>query len=445
MGTVPIATNESENQVNAMLREMMGSNTLRPPRLGAILLATAMAGAFLGCGSSPDSAAVAVTDSAGTRIVTHASLDDEAFPVIDLLPRVDTIGAAEGAEEYLFRLLLSAKLVPQGIVTADLFNSELRHFDRSGRFVSSVGGRGEGPGEWQALTWMKAHGDSLFFAWDQRAKRLTTVLLTEAGLRFRSTVPVPLEPGYSPAGLFSPARLAVDNGNMVPMASGAGLQRFHMVVSVMNLDAGLDAERRWDVATVESAPRYVSEDQRLVPLPFRTGPRFFFGTEALWLKDGVNGEFRILRMDGALELVVRLPPGRPVTDGDIADFRERNLRNVPAAEAPAMRARLEGVPHPPFVPPLRSMAVDKAAGIVWVRGFPSGDDPEPWRLFDSLGCGLGRVTLPGGPPVLDVAGQRIAVRDEDEMDTERILIYHLAESPPERAGSGTSACGGGEA
>ncbi|MDE2984777.1 MAG: hypothetical protein OXU69_08725 [Gemmatimonadota bacterium] len=422
-------------------RQLAGRHTARSPRpLGAILPALAVTSGFLGCDSPPDAPAVTVSDSAGTRIVTYASLDDEAFPVIDLEARVDTIGTVEGADEYLFRLLFSAELVPPGIVTADLFNSELRLFDRSERFVSGVGGRGEGPGEFQTLTWMRGHGDSLFHAWDQWGNRLNTVRLTEAGLRHESSVQGSWEPGYNPVGVFSPGRVALDNAHTVPIPTSAGLQRFELVVSVMDLDADPSSKPLRHVAAVESALRYVSEDQRLVPVPFQSIPRYFFADGMMWLKDGVNGEFRRVRMDGSLELVVRLPPGRQVTDRDVAAFRERNLRNVPDEEMPAARRRLDEVPSPSFFPSLGLMEVDDASGLVWLTPYPSGDEPVPWYVFDSLGCPVGRVNLPGDDTVLDIAGRRIAVRNQDEMDVERVLIHHLAESPSDRAGSGTSDC-----
>ena len=86
------------------------------------------------------------------------------------------------------------------------------------------------------------------------------------------------------------------------------------------------------------------------------------------------------------------------------------------------------------------MAVDDGSGIAWVTGFSSAEELAPWYLFDSLGCPVGRVTVPRGNRLLDIAGRRIAVRDLDEMDVERILIHHLAESLSDRIGSGTSAC-----
>ncbi len=412
----------------------------RDQRPRAFLLASAIAIGCVGCDTPADTAMITVSDSAGTRIVTYALLEDEAFPVIDFAPGVDTIGAADGAEEYFFRWIVSAELVPAGIVTADLQDYELRYFDGNGRFVSSIGGEGEGPGEFEVLDWMQSLGDSLFFIWDRLINRLTRARLTEAGLSHESSVPGPWSPSISPIGVFSPVRIAVDNARMIPVGNRGSLSKpFQVVASVVNLDEGPSAERLPGLATVVAEPHYVSREGMFAPLLFPTGHDFLFGNGLLWVQDGMNGEFRRVHADGTLELVVRLPPERPVTDRDIAEFREANLRRAAGSEA-RMRRALDEVPYPSFVPPLRAMAVDDEAGIVWVTGFATTEEPAPWYLFDPLGCPVGRVTVPRGNRLLDIEGGRIAVRDVDEMEIERILIHNLPELPSGRVGSATSPC-----
>lgn len=404
----------------------------RDHRPGALFLASAIAIGCVGCDTPADTALVTVSDSAGTRIVTYASLEDDAFPAIDFEPGVDTIGAADGAEEYFFRWIVSAELVPAGIVTADLQDYELRYFDGNGRFVSSIGGEGEGPGEFEYLDWMQSLGDSLFFIWDGRINRLTSARLTEAGLSHESSVPGPWSPAISPIGVFSPVRIAVDNARMIPVGDRGSLsQPFQVVASVVNLDEDPSAERLLGLATVVAEPHYVTREGMFAPLLFPTGHDFFFGDGVLWVQDGMNGEFRRVRAEGVLDLVVKLPPERPVTDTDIAEFREVNLRHSAGSEA-MMRRALDEVPYPSFVPSVRAMAVDDETGIVWVTGFSTADEPAPWYLFDPLGCPVGRVTVPRGNRLLDIEGGRIAVRDVDEMEIERILIHHLPELPSDR-------------
>ena len=384
---------------------------------------------------------VIVSDSAGTRIVTYTSLEDEAFPVIEFEPRVDTIGAMDGPEEYFFRRIVSAELVPRGIVTADLLDKELRYFDSNGRFVSSIGGEGEGPGEFEYLDWMQSLGDSLFFVWDGMVNRLTRARLTEAGLSHESSVPGPWSPENSPIGVFSPVRIAVDNARRIPVGDlGSLSDPFQVVASVLNPDADPSAERLREIATVVAEPHYVSRDGMFAPLLFPTGHDFFFGDGVLWVQDGMNSEFRRVRAEGTRELVVRLPPERPVTDRDITEFREANLRGRSGGSEAMVRRALDEVPYPAFVPSLRAMAVDEEAGTVWVTGFSTAEEPAPWYLFDSLGCPVGRVTVPDGNPLLDIEGRRIAVRDRDELDVERILIHHLPELSSDRLETATSAC-----
>ncbi|MDE2677274.1 MAG: hypothetical protein OXI76_05130 [Gemmatimonadota bacterium] len=409
-------------------------------RARALLLASAIAGAALGCEAPADPDLITVSDSAGTRIVTYASLDDEAFPAIEFEPGVDTIGAVDGPDEYFFRWIVSAELAPDGIVTADHQDYELKHFDRNGRFVSRIGGEGEGPGEFEALDWVQSLGDSLFFVWDGRNNRLTRARLTEAGLSHESSVPGPWSPAISPIGVFAPVRIAVDNARMIPVGDRGSLSDpFQVIASVVNLDEDPSAERLLEIAAVVAEPHFVSRDGMFAPLLFPTGHDFFFGDGVLWVQDGMKSEFRRVRVEGMLELVVRLPPERPVADQDINEFREANLRRAAGSEA-MMRRALDEVPYPSVVPSLREMAVDEEAGIVWVTGFTTGEEPAPWYLFDSLGCPIGRVTVPGGNPPLDIAGRRIVVRDRDELDVERILIHRLAELPSDRAGRAATAC-----
>ena len=406
----------------------------------ARLLASTIVIAAVGCDTPADPDMITVSDSAGTRIVTYASLDPEAFPLIGFEPAVDTIGALDGPEEYFFRYIVSAELVPAGIVTADHQDYELKYFDGNGRFVSSIGGEGEGPGEFEALDWVQSFGDSLFFIWDGRNNRLTRARLTEAGLSLESSVPGPWSPAISPIGVFSPVRITVDNARMIPVGDlGSLSDPFQVVASVVDRDEDPSAERLLEIATVVAERHYVSREGMFAPLLFPTGHDFFFGDGVVWVQDGMNSEFRRVRAEGALELVVRLPPERPVTDRDINEFREANLQRAAGSEA-MMRRALDEVPYPSLVPSLRAMAVDEEAGIVWVTGFTTTEEPAPWYLFDSLGCPIGRVTVPGGNPPLDIAGRRIVVQDRDELDVERFLIHELAELPSDRVASGTSAC-----
>lgn len=62
------------------------------------------------------------------------------------------IGVAEGASyEQLYQVRAAARLEDGTVAVANGGSAEIRLFDRTGRFIRSIGGRGEGPGEFAFL------------------------------------------------------------------------------------------------------------------------------------------------------------------------------------------------------------------------------------------------------------------------------------------------------
>ena len=88
--------------------------------------------AVLGCGNGPERAGGA---AAADTVVA------------ELLARV---GEVDGVPEYIFGDVSSVAVGPSGIVcVADRLGSTVRAYDLSGRFLGTIGGEGQGPGEFQ--------------------------------------------------------------------------------------------------------------------------------------------------------------------------------------------------------------------------------------------------------------------------------------------------------
>jgi hypothetical protein len=97
------------------------------------------------------------------------------------------IGLMEGPSEFLFQFIRGAILLPDDrIAVADLGSSEVRFFDRSGDFLSLVGGPGDGPGELGRIRGLGLCGaDSLFvFEGDYQ-----TVVFSPSGSYVRAARP----------------------------------------------------------------------------------------------------------------------------------------------------------------------------------------------------------------------------------------------------------------
>jgi hypothetical protein len=83
------------------------------------------------------------------------------------------IGATEGAEEYAFGDVV--ELVPDGTGGVYVFDRQvpaLRHYDREGRFLRTLGRQGGGPGEYSAIVGMAVRRDGRLMAHDAQNRRI---------------------------------------------------------------------------------------------------------------------------------------------------------------------------------------------------------------------------------------------------------------------------------
>lgn len=104
-----------------------------------------------------------VTDSAGIEIVTSDPWTAEARCAIGDGP-VLSIGAREGdAPDIFFQVRHAARLSDGSVAVVDGSSREVRVFSETGAHLVSMGGRGEGPGEFRGpwLLWVLP-GDTLW-------------------------------------------------------------------------------------------------------------------------------------------------------------------------------------------------------------------------------------------------------------------------------------------
>src|SRR5690606_37218699 len=141
---VDVATERAENRRNSSTH-------------GAAVLLPALLAAIAACGAADrtgDRPATTVRDSAGIVIVENAAIpgpDELDWRIADS-PSV-VIGRAEGeADDVLHSVSGAVRLRDGRIVIADGGSSELRFYDPQGRYRSTAGRRGGGPGEFRSLS-----------------------------------------------------------------------------------------------------------------------------------------------------------------------------------------------------------------------------------------------------------------------------------------------------
>jgi len=83
-----------------------------------------------------------------------------------------SIGVVEGEDPFQFHTAASSRLLDDGrLVVVNGGSSEVRFFDKEGRFLESFGGPGEGPGEFRAARQIREMSDGTLRVWDQRLAR----------------------------------------------------------------------------------------------------------------------------------------------------------------------------------------------------------------------------------------------------------------------------------
>lgn len=342
-------------------------NGRRAPLRALMLLAAASA-------CTPDDPAArgpVVRDSAGIRIVeTPADAPHLTWRVPDE-PRVD-IGGTQAAETHsLFQVASAVRLSDGRIVVANRGTSELRYYGAGGDFVLAVGRRGEGPGEFQQLTWaQRLPGDSIV-TYDLRLLRFSVfdvggVFVRSFRLATTDAVAFAHVIGMYADGSFL-AQGFENTGDEVP----SGLQRYEAPLYHFGRDGALLAE----LGMFSGNETYFEAFGAGAGFAFHEAffPRYTYRVAAgdhLYVAANDAYELERYTPDGRLTAVIRRvhEPVAVKTD----HVRRERARRLAAAPSDA-RQRLAGVlntmPIPETFPAYHLVRADEA-GNVWVQAYP---------------------------------------------------------------------------
>ena len=120
----------------------------------------------VGCrdlGESTGESSVTVRDSASIRIIDAppSVLAGLSVRTVSAEPRL-LIGVMEGPDEEMFGYIRDATRLNGGyIAIADAQQSRVLVFDRTGEYIRSIGGPGQGPGEFRSISGLAVEGDTL--------------------------------------------------------------------------------------------------------------------------------------------------------------------------------------------------------------------------------------------------------------------------------------------
>lgn len=395
-----------------------------------------MAVALQGCsfgGDTPSDVAAVRVDSAGIEIVTTSAAAEAAptFAVIDSIPDL-RIGSLQGESAEQFGAIEDViALRDGGLAVLDGQSAEVRFFDSFGQFQGAVGGKGDGPGEFQApVTLAQLPGDTIA-VFDPALKRVT---------RFGPDRATPRVTTLQDAEMFLTDARFLGDGRLVGqshwLAPGGGaspsaepvLVRDTVVLTLFDAEGRVAdtmdiVPGREEIVSIRLSPGAVSVRKR--PAVFARANLFAPGGDRLWSSSNDRFELRLRELDsGRLVRIVRLPGFERSATSEMA----RTIHGEALAEAETaeqrswLRTWLDLSPLPEFQPAYDIIQVDHRERL-WVRAWSPSGDGGRWWVFDTGGALLGSVDVRSGVRITSVrCGFALGV-EQDEYGVDYAVRY----------------------
>ncbi len=406
---------------------MIRSRPRTIPLPGTLLV---LAGAS-SCGDPPppERAPAIAIDSAGVRVVTSDPRNSDAYCALGDEPTL-TLGVVEGEEPDMFHWVRGANRLSDGSVAVlDNGTREVRIFGADGLHLRSMGGKGEGPGEFRIgrYIWVLP-GDTLWVG-DYRPWRYN--VYASSGEYVRT---VDMKPQYFNASLGGGV---LDNGVSVNVRDLHGPRDLDFRVpapwfveahaadgSVVGELARLEAEREgtWEGAGV------------VMNMLFDPRPAVHARGTTIAIATARKPEVRLLDEQLRLRRIVRwADPDRRVTPADVKAHRDRYIEWRGGRDSEEWRPSDDALtsdrrPVADVFPTVESLHVGRD-GRLWVYPYRKPGTSEDWWAFGTDGEFQCRLDHPAGVTIYEFGADYLLGVHSDELGTERVVMYELR--PPE--------------
>ncbi len=363
-------------------------------------------------------------DSAGVEIVESSAPlweEGEAWRISDA-PIVDISDAGDGSPYEFHRVRDILRLANGRLVVADGGSQQLRVYDEDGSLLRSLGGPGDGPGEFRALGRLVALGDGRVAAVDFDPGARGAVFDTEAGL---------LETFRLPDGVF-PTRHPVATGRgeiwgraEPPVALSewpGGLHR--PVVHLVRL-----SEQFARVDTILAAKgdeTFVHTWADAIPLLGRR--THFVPARDDQVLVGTADDLEFARVDattGKTVAIARILGVSLAVSAREAD-RELEARLGPRPSG-VVKEIVGSLPVPERRPAYQSLLIDPESNV-WAGeflGLARRDARQRWYVWDANGTWLGVVETPERFEMLRVGSSEALGVRRDATDVEHPQVLRL--------------------
>jgi len=402
------------------------------PRPLPAALAVAVVAGSCGEGRAPHAPPAVVRDSAGVTIVESPAPEPGARLgwTLDSVPTLD-IGTLDGPPELqLYQVRGAFRLADGGVAVLNAGSREVRLYGADGRHLRSMGGEGDGPGEFNNPGSLHRWADDSLAVWDARARRLTVYGLDGSLGR---TLALP-----QPEGLGLPSfRHRLSNGALVTTsmklsedALSSGEVRIPVEVALLS-DDGEVSVSLGTFPGDDTFMQIAEESVSILRIPFARGLAVAPHRNQTIVAETGRLELRYFGPGGSTERIARVAvPPRQATDADRQAYLEERLANAAEQARPGLRTLLLDHPGPDTLPAFSALK-DDVLGNTWVRLFrsPADTGAEQWIVLDAEGAARGTVALPPGIDVYEIGPDWLLGLWTDELDVEHVRVWRFSGRP----------------
>ncbi|MGD2155049.1 MAG: 6-bladed beta-propeller [Gemmatimonadales bacterium] len=361
---------------------------------------------------------VTVTDSAGVRITVSA---DSARSFAEVEPQpVLSLGGPDAAGPTQFHRIQNVEVGPSGrLWVVDGGSAEVRIFAPDGSHWKTIGGRGEGPGEFTRIRLLGSFGGDSVAVWDDANARLT--VFDSAGELARTA-------SVASGDALAPRAFDVFGDGSVLAQVPRQLSADSLVPGRLLADTVRLVRIDLDSATAEPlvqvrGPVWVWTGRGLIPIPFTINAGFDLYDESVHIVAGPEFRVRVFEGGRLSEVYGVARDPRAVTEEDVTAYRAFVDEFIPESQRPDYLSVLDSE-YRPRVLPAYSRFLLSADGNVWAQVYSA--DFLASATWDVYGPGrewLGQVGTPEGFAVTTVTGDKLVGVWRDDSGVEYVRVY----------------------
>lgn len=352
------------------------------------------------------------------------SSDDPRMPMWPVDPSPSLVLPSDGPESptpFEIELPVAGLLLSDAVAIADGLAPAVHVFDRSGTLLRSVGRRGDGPSEFQSISWLGACGGDSVYAWDFVRQRMAVV---DAAGSVARTFRMPNRPdaGAPPAAVACSRRgqfAYLARPDLVAQARDDAIVPILADLFVANSDGSVERIRS-GIALAE----FVVRIGQYRPLGRQTHialapDRIYVGTADSAMVDAFD--YSGLHVASiAVWSNSRTPTRRHLEEA----VREHTQWVAEAGIRKRIGDLLMAQPLPESLPPYTDLFVDPL-GDLWVLLTVPGDSTTNLRVIAPDGRVRGDVLVPTAMRVFDIGESEILGSAPDSAGAPRVVLYRF--------------------